>query len=280
MAATKEEQNAADALLDLFRSYGLDSLGPKILEFVQEYGPENTNTIVLQLQQTTEYKQRFRGNEARKKAGLPVLSPAEYLAQEQAYRQVLRGAGLPAGFYDSPDDFHRFLERDVSPAELAQRAQASVDLALSVDPVQRETLAMYGIDVGSLAAYFLDPDRAYPVMVTRYEQSLLAAEKRRAGYEIAEDDIGGWVKQLHAAGVSAERAREGYGRITETFDTDAKLGEIWGDKYTLRDAEKGEFLADGTARRKRRRLASRERAAFSGSSGASGASLRRDDRFN
>jgi hypothetical protein len=54
-------------------------------------------------------KRRFAGNQQRRKLGLPVLSPREYLETEAAYRQVMESAGLPRGFYDSPDDFSSWI---------------------------------------------------------------------------------------------------------------------------------------------------------------------------
>lgn len=271
--ATKE--NAAAALTALFESYGLGSLGPKIVELVQQYGPDNTDQITLALRETEEYKERFKANEARQRAGLPTLSPAEYIAQETQYRQVLRAAGLPAGFYDTQDDFHRFLERDVSPTELSRRASAAVNLALAVDPVQRETLAEYGIDVGHLAAYFLDLDRASASLEADYQKGLLAAERKRAGRLV--DDA--FASELQAAGVGVEQARAGYERVGESLDTLEKLGEVYGEGFSFQEAERAELLGDSTSRKKARRLASKERANFSGRAGNTSGSLARDDTF-
>ena len=92
----------------MFNNYGLGTLAPKITEYVQQgFSPD---TVTLKLQETPEYKQRFAGNESRRKSGLSVLSPKEYLATEDAYRQIMRSTGLPKGFYDSPDDFSKFIE--------------------------------------------------------------------------------------------------------------------------------------------------------------------------
>lgn len=275
-AQDKYEQNAADALGELFSRYGLGSLAPKIVELVQEYGPENTNTILLQLQETEEYKARFVGNEYRKQAGYSVLSPAEYIALESSYREVMRRAGLPEGFYDQQGDFNQLVGRDISPAELASRAQAAVDWSLNIDETQKKALLAYDINHGDLAAYFLDYDRGLPLLQAKFDKALLAAERARFGAEIDKQ----FADELFSAGRTVEQVREGYGRIGLEVDTNDKLGDVWGEDYTLRDAERAELLADSGAKNKERRLRSRERAAFAGSAGTRGSSLASDDKFS
>src|SRR6266436_241191 len=88
-------RDAFVALNSLFSGYGLASLAPKIFSFIQN--GYSADTITLLLQQTPEYKQRFIGNEARTRAGLSVLSPADYIHTEDAYKQVMISAGLPSG---------------------------------------------------------------------------------------------------------------------------------------------------------------------------------------
>src|SRR5574342_3329 len=89
---TGESRDAFMAINSLFKGYGLESLAGKIYEYVKNGYAADTISILLQ--DTAEYKQRFSGNEARKAAGLPVLSPGEYLAVEASYRQIMQSAGL------------------------------------------------------------------------------------------------------------------------------------------------------------------------------------------
>ena len=113
---TGSNRDAFMALETLFKNYGLDSLAGKIYDYVKN--GYSADTISILLQDTPEYKARFKGNEARLKAGLPVLSPADYINTENAYRQILRQSGLPSGFYDSTDDFTDWISKDVSPTEV------------------------------------------------------------------------------------------------------------------------------------------------------------------
>lgn len=157
------QQDAYSALYDTLSAYGLSSLAGSIFRFLQE--GFSADTIYLKLQETTEWKQRFAGNEKRRRAGYAVLSPAEYLATETAYRQVMRTYGLPEGFYDEPSDFAEALGADVSPVELTER----LDLRQRVYTQGEMTGVLgymrseYGLTTGDAIAFFTDPDRALPL---------------------------------------------------------------------------------------------------------------------
>jgi hypothetical protein len=106
------QRDAATILQNVFAQYGLGSLAGQITGFIQQ--GYSADAISILLQNTPEYKQRFAANDARLKKGLPALSPAEYIATERSYRQVMSAAGLPLGFYDQTSDFQKFLENDMS----------------------------------------------------------------------------------------------------------------------------------------------------------------------
>jgi hypothetical protein len=264
----------AAALIDLFTSYGLGSLAPKIIEFVQQdYGPD---TITLLLRETPEYKKRFIANERRRAAGLPELSPGEILQIEAGYRQSLQAAGLPAGFYDSHEDFVEFLVKDIAPAEVAERAQRARQVADTVDPLQRQVLATRGIDPDSLASFYLDPNRALPLLQKQVDVALLGAERQRAGFGFNE----GAAETLFQRGVTLEEARAGYSVIAQALPTFERLGEIENDPFTISDFEDEVFSGDAEATQSRRRLASQERARFSGSSGTGRSTFSRDRTYS
>ena len=80
----------------------------------------------------------------------------------------------------------------------------------------------------------------------------------------------GMAETLAQAGVTKDEARVGYGQIAE-FLPDAELySQIYkqeGITYNKETAEQDVFLNQADATRKRKRLASLERASFEGSSG-------------
>ena len=257
----------------LFNNYGLGSLAPKITEFIQMgYSPD---TVTLKLQETPEYKQRFSGNETRRKAGLPVLSPAEYLSTESAYRESMRAANLPKGFYDDPSDFSNFIANDVSPSELKSRVDAAALSINNADPYYTSSLArLYGIGTGDMVAYALDPERALPLINKQVQAAQFAAEGARQGFKtpaaLAETYTG--------MGVSQAQARQGFEQVAQILPEAQKLSQISsGTTAPVGFAEVTSAVLGGeqSAEYKRRlqRLAEMEQSRFAGQAGVGRGSL-------
>ena len=267
-------RDAFMALQAMFGQMGLGSLAGRIFDYVKQgYGAD---TIGLLLQDTPEYKKRFAGNEARTKAGLPVLSPAEYLASESAYRQILSNAGLPQGFYDSPADFTKWIADDVSPTEIKTRVDMATDAVTRVDPNYRGALfQMYGIGEHDLAAYFLDRKLAEPILKKQAAASAIGAAALRRGFGLNSLDLEGYA----ALGISGQDAEAAYGRIADSFESMLGLAGRFGSTWTQQDAER-ELFTPGAATgggedafSKSKRLKSQERAMFAGGRGSSSQGL-------
>lgn len=253
------DRNAASALVALFESYGLGSLAGKIVEYVKKgWG---SDTVMLELQSTDEWKRRFAGNEARRKARISVLSPSEYLATERAYRQVLNEYGFPKGFYDSTDDFAKMIGGDLSPSELQERAQTVTSYINTKDQSTKDALRqMYGLGTGDLAALALDQTRALPLLRKQMQAVSIGAEAQRQGLGYST----GKSEMYADMGITAEQARQGYSTIAEYLPVLNELGSIYGQDYTQGNFEDEVF--EGKGADKRKGLASRERAEFGGSS--------------
>lgn len=262
----KYNQSAIDDLTNLFHTYGLDSLVPKIAGWINEGMSESA--ILASLRDTPEYKQRFPGMKALRDNGYNAISEGQYLQMEDAYHKALQSAGLPANFYDTPQDFVKFMSNGVDPAEVAQRAQDAADLANQVDPTQRQLLqSMYGIGTGDLAAYFLDPKKAMPLLQKQVDTLGVAAAAKHAGIQTDYSNADQF-QRLVDNGVSQAQAQAGFAQIGSEIDPLKNLSQIWGNgQYGLTDEENAVFFGDKDATRKRKRLIDTERAAFSGSSG-------------
>jgi len=258
---TGPNRDAYVALSDLFNSYGLGSLAPKIYDYIKN--GYSADTISILLQQTNEYKQRFAGNEARKKAGLPVLSPAEYLSTEASYRQIMESAGLPTGFYDSPTDFTTWIGKNVSPTEIQSRVDLASQATTLSNPSYRQALNQMGISDNQLTAYFLDPTRALPTLQKSAATAAIGAEALQQGLTFDTQ----YADLLATSGVTQDQARQGYSTIGQTLNQYEALASIYGGQYNQRTAEQATFLGNAEATNEQRKLAGSEVANFGGSAG-------------
>jgi hypothetical protein len=174
-------------------------------------GESTIDDIGFAIRDTDAYKRRFAGNIALQAKGQPVYSIPEYIALERAYSQAMQGSGLPAGFYDSPDDFSGFISNNISSAEILDRVRSGFQAVKQADPaVVNQMKQLYGVSEGDLAAYFLDPDKATPVLMRRAQAAQIAGEaERQAGMQLTT----GTAELLAAQEISSAEARQGFANI-------------------------------------------------------------------
>lgn len=255
-------RDAYYAVSALFKSYGLGSLTGKIYDYVKN--GYSGDTISLLLQDSKEYKARFAGNEARKKAGLPVLTPAEYLATEASYKQIMQQAGLPSGFYDQPSDFNNWIGKNVSPSEIQSRVDLATQATTLANPDYRKALNQMGVSDKDLAAYFLDQKKALPFLQKSAATAAVGAAALGQGLTFDKD----YAAKLATEGVTADQARQGYSNVAQELGTMESLGAIYGQKWDQRTSEQAVFEGNAEATAKRQKLISQERGNFSGAAGA------------
>lgn len=266
---TGDQSNAYDYLKQTLAEWGLEQLSGDVLRLIQE-GHSQANIPGL-LQDTQAYKQRFAGNEARKKAGLAVLSPAEYLATERSYRRILESNGMPSGFYDSPSDFADWIGKDVAPTEVSQRVGYAVQAANRADEGTRNAFRdYYGIDGSHLAAFFLDQEKAMPLLEKQSRAAAIGGAGNNNGLNFSKDQAEALSQsQL----VSPQQYDQAVGQVAGMARDGGQLAGFYGDNYDSNAAAAEIFFGDAAAKKKREDLASKERGSFSGGSGVSKSSL-------
>jgi hypothetical protein len=260
------QRDAGTILSDLFTQYGLGSLAGVITGYIKQ--GYSADAITVLLSQTPEYKQRFAANDIRIKKGLPALSPAEYIATERSYRQVMSAAGLPVGFYDS-NSTSPFLANDMSPTELKQRVDTATT---AVNQAPQEVKDYFGqwYGTGDMIAYALDPAKAEPLIEQRIKAAEAAGVGKTQGVSLTQQQAEGIGSNTN---LSLDQIQQGMGFVGQNAASTAKLDQIYGDNVTQDDLVKEVFQNDGQAAQKRQKLASKERAAFNGSGAAGGTAL-------
>jgi hypothetical protein len=268
-AADKARLDALEVMKARFKQYGLETLVEKIRQLAIEGASEST--ITLQLQETPEYQTRFKANTVRAKNNLAVLSPAEYLAVEDSYRQTLRAYGLKQ--FDTDEYVSQFIANDVSPTELSSRVQLAVQRVQNADPAVSKTLRdYYGIGQADLVAYTLDPATQFKKIERQVQAAEIGTAARIQGLETGV----GVAEQLAAQGVTQAEAQKGYATIADILPTAEKLSAIYGstlEGYNQSTAEQEVFNTLASAQRARQKLTAREVAQFGGTSGVSKTSL-------
>lgn len=257
--ATSDAYQRLKATLD---SYGLGSLADWAWARVQ--AGDSEIRILQDLRQRPEYKARFPGMAERRSRGLPAISEAEYIGTERSIRQMFTTYGLPSGFYDQPDDFARFIGRDVSLAELQARVIDGYAEAIRGSAEDRAELErIYGITPGMVAAFFIDEKRALPLIQRQFAAARLSGAATRTGF-------GGLTQteaeRLGALGVTGDEAQRGFGELIEGVELfDLLPGELDASGAVTRSEQLGAvFEGNAAARRKIAQRARRRAASFEG----------------
>jgi len=264
------DKDAYALLKEVFINYGLEELVPAITKLMSNNVGPNQASLMLKTnpEYNAAYIKRFAGNEARRKAGLNVLSEAEYLDLENSYSQTLNAFGIK-NYFGATTEAKRsamagIIGNDISATEFKDRVDTVVTRVNNADPTIKDTLkTFYGIKEEDLTSYFLNPADNLPKLqekVTAAEIGAAAANQKLAYSKTSAEDLAKF-------GITKAQAQEGYSTIGEIMPTASKLGEIYGDKYDQATAEAEVFKGTASAKRKRQQLAEREAASFSGSSG-------------
>jgi hypothetical protein len=243
----------------------------------------------LALQNTDAYKKRFAANQKRIAAGLGALSPAEYVALEDQYQNVMRNYGLPATYYTkdpmgTQQGFEKFLAADVSATELEDRIMTAQNRVLKSNPQVAEALKSFYPDItnGDILAYALNPQQG----LSDIKRKVTAAEIGGAAM-IPRDAMGNQIlttsqaraEQLAGYGVDKAQATQGFATIGAGLQRGSQLASIYGeDPYTQTTAESEVFNVPGAqeARKQRQKITGLEKATFGGQTGITQGTLARD----
>lgn len=278
--STVNQDNAITNLTSMFAAYGLGgNFANAIKDMVVKGYTADTISLIAQDPNSTNplavaFQARFAGNAARIKAGMAPLSPAEYIATERSYRQIMQAAGLPKGFYDSNSDFTSFIAKDVSPTEIKSRVDAAAESIANADPFYKSSLmSMYGLSTGDMIAHALDPQMALPLLQKQAEAVKIGTAASRQGWGISATGA----ENLYAQGVTAAQAAQGFKSVAGMQTEQQRLAEIWGGDT----AAQGQNLVAATfgtagaayADQQIKALQQKEINAFSGGSGIAKGSL-------
>ena len=281
-ALNASRQNAITFLTSTFNDLGLGAdIANAVTNLVQQGYTADTIQMIAQDPKSKDplsvaFQARFPANAARMAAGLPVLSPADYINTERSYAQVLQSYGLPADFASNKDVFTKLLTSDVSPTELNSRANTAKQVIENTDPLVTQQLQQYyGLSQGQMIAHVLDPAVATPIIQKQVTASQLGAEAARAGANVNQ----AYAEQLGGLGVTQAQANTGFQNIAQSQQGMQELASrynAYGPAGQIgQQLQAATFGTTGAAAatEELNRLKQQEISQFSGSSGAGKGSL-------
>lgn len=284
---------AYDTISKILENYGITDLA-SVLETIRKEYPEASSDDLMTLLQfdsryNAKFNQRFSANANRMKAGMQVLSPAEYLAMEQGYKKIFDAYGLTK--FKTQDYYNSFISGDVKVTEIADRVSLAYDRLLNDIPVQKAFKSFYSSLVTSdIISAMLDPQNQYPALERKVKaaevggaalrQGLTASEltttpETTTGYSNVSTAMLG-ADVLAQQGLTKAAAEQGYSKVAQLLPTAEKLSSIYGgtaDQYGRLEAEQEQLQGLASARRKREKISELEAAAFSKAPGIGKASL-------
>ena len=276
------QQNAIQFLTTTFTDLGLGAdVANAVTQLVQQGYTSDTIQLMAQDPKSTNplavaFQQRFPANAARLAAGLPVLSPGDYIKTEAAYAQVMASYGLSNNFAQNKDIFTKLLSNDISPTELNSRASTAKAVIENTDPALTQQLqTYYGLTQGDMIAHVLDPSIATPIIEKQISTAAIGTQAARYGVDVNEAYAG----QLNALGITQSQASQGFQSVAQQIGGTQALASrynVYGPAGQIgSQLEAATFGTTGAinAQQEIDRLKMQEISQFSGSSGVGKGSI-------
>jgi hypothetical protein len=275
-----EMQDAYKRLFDEFNALGLGALVEDSKDLLMK--ATSVGAIPEALRNTKAYMTRFSANDARIKAGLRALSPADYITMEDKYQEVMRRYGLPEnyytpGLYGKQEGFNKLIASDVSNTELENRIITAQDRVIKGAPQIAQTLKEFYPEItnGDILAYALDPANAIKNIQSKVTAAEIGAAQKGAGLAATLSGAENLVRNK----VTGEQYQQAASTIARGSLRGGQLASIYGEgPYTQQTAEQVALNLPGSteALKQTQKITGLEKASFSGKSGLTGGALARD----
>lgn len=264
-AANKRSVEGATAILTKF--VNLFDLPLSVVQKLKGFMTAGLTSeeIELEIQDTEEYKARFPGMAIRLANGFGNMTPVEYIEFEDGQKELMRINGMPAKFYDEPEDFTTFIGQDISLSEISSRVDMARLATQGADlNTKAELKRLFGINDDDLVAYYLDPTKA--VNLFEEKRSLEAAGLSATAMSSLNTTVGFDKKIASDLQRESIQGREIQQRLTPLAGlTEATLGEERG--LTASELAASEFGLSNEAMNTVRRAREERSSQFAGSGG-------------
>lgn len=252
------ENDSAQGIIKTFLAkYGLGELADWAWGLYTQ--GNSIEEIMLALREQPAYRARFPAMEQLAQQG-HAITEQEYIQYEQTVMGLSRNWGLPGGMYDTPEGIADLLVKNVSAAEVNARLRIAAAAVYTAPPeVRQEMQRLFNLDPGDMVGYWLDPDKALPLLEQKYQAAEVAGAAAQQKLQVSLDEA----MRLAQNGVTYDRAVEGFGQVATTGALAAGAGET-----ADQAARTAAVFGDAAAQQKVQRVQAGRKAAFSGGGSA------------
>lgn len=285
------DRDQAALIRSELEGYGLGALWDVVYGYLLD-GYSDPEAIFRQIENDDNYKQllyqRFpalenlrKENQSRAARGEPpiaVPSPAQYVQMERGYADALQG--MP-GDWATKANITQWISNGVSVEQVDKRVTTAKDyIDYNLNPqVRAELRDIYGLSDADMLNYVLSDSRRQEELQAEFDvrmkQATVGGAANSRGISLSDslrDEIASSSDSVYTFG----QAAAGFEGVAGEADDYARLSAISGINTSRDDLIREEFgLAGASSTTKlKKRLASQERARFSGSSAVGANSLR------
>lgn len=238
-----EDTSARGIITAYLAQYGLEALADWAWNYYigADGGPGHTfEEVKLALTQQQAFKDRFPAYDDLAQRGI-AISPDLYIDYERRVFGYLQQYGVPSGMYDTRESIAQLLRNDVSSEEVGQRLGLAAAAAFASPQEVRDALRdRYGVTSGDLVGFYLDPDKALPLIQQQFTAAQVAGAATQQGIDTTTEQA----ERLAAQGVTFDEARSGFGQVRALGDLEQ---QVMGDASVTREALVGAAFGDASA---------------------------------
>jgi hypothetical protein len=231
------------------------------------------------IKQTDAYRQRFPGMEYFDKQ-MEGFTEGDYINRENQYKEQIRRLGLNYPGFTSRDYLASLMVNEISVDELKDRVNYAEEYIGTYAPqsVKDALRSEYGLTDMEMVEYMLNPEANDLVLDLEFKSKAGRANVLGAARDTSMNLSDRLVSELAEAGTSYRSAIMGLQEVAAVREDLNRLAAMDGqDKFTDDElaGTSTQLWTSGSvkAKQKKKALASKERARFSGSSGAGRTSL-------
>lgn len=288
---TPEELRNARAYLD---SLGLGPLYAAWEKYLRS-GYDKPEIILQMISTDKEYKEAFDArfpaiaairaeNAARARRGEPLRyepTPLDYVNLEVGYREELRRLGPVGERMATNENFTKWIMGEVSQGEVAERLNIAENyLYADMNAGVREQLrSIYGLSDAEMIQYVMSDSKEQAQLEAQFASNMrranVTAAANLAGLDVTNKMLTEIASSPNSQASTYEGARLQFSNIADQADSWRTMASISGESLTDDELAADAFGTSGSAAasKKKKRLASQERARYSKSSGLSRGSL-------